>query len=137
MKMSNFIIRVGDSLRVCGQMDQPTLLTLVAALLEHQLDSWLVPPGIPPASLGVKVDGVEDSAHPRAGAPKVSAVGGSRTRRGWTALHRLELRALGIPPPACDTLFCTRDISYLLASTSRFRRFRLCLSGCHPRCSCR
>lgn len=43
--MSTFIIRIGDSLLISCQMDQTTLLTLVAAHLleQYQLDLLLVP----------------------------------------------------------------------------------------------
>lgn len=45
MKMSTFIIRIGDSLLISCQMDQTTLSTLVAAHLlgQYQLDLLLVP----------------------------------------------------------------------------------------------
>lgn len=52
--MSTFIIRIGGSLLISCQMDQTTLLTLVAAHLleQYQLDLLLVPSGTPPAALG-------------------------------------------------------------------------------------
>lgn len=74
-------------------MDQPTLLTLVAALLEHRLDSWLVPPGVPPASLGVRVDGVEDSAPER----------GSRKNERGLRVPAPGAPGLRLTPPAPHT----------------------------------